>query len=91
MKKRIILFTLDGCYYCQSLKDKLNELSIPFDEFEINQHPHIWNNLVKEIKHEILPTIIISDVDVNNAMAYIPTIDYQSEEEIVEIIVKEWG
>lgn len=86
MSTSIILFTLDGCSHCSSLKKRLNDLSIPFNEIEINKNPEIWETVVKEIKHEYLPTTFIINRDYDEGLVFIPSIDYETEDEIVEII-----
>lgn len=87
--KKIVLFTLYDCIYCVSLKHRLIDLSIEFTEIEINENPEIWEAVVNEIKHELLPTVLIFTIK-DEAIIYIPSIDYQTEDEIVDIIVN-WG
>lgn len=86
MPTSIILFTLDGCSHCESLKNRLNELTIPYNELEINENPEIWDEVVKQIKHELLPTVFIVNRDNDEGLIFIPSIDYETEDEIVEII-----
>ena len=81
----IVLFTLDGCIHCKSLKDSLTDLSIPFTELEVNQHPEIWDEVVKQVKYEYFPTVFVTTSN-DNGHIYIPSIDYETEEEIIEII-----
>ncbi len=91
MSKKLILFTLVDCHYCENLKNRLIELSIPYNEIEINENPEIWNEVLREIEHELVPTVFIADTNVEEGYIYIPTIDYQSEEEIVQIITEQMG
>jgi len=38
MSNTIVIFTLKTCGHCADLKEKLTELSIPYEELEINKN-----------------------------------------------------
>lgn len=84
--KRIIIFTMKGCPFCENLKKRLTGASIRFIEMDIDEYSDIWKELVKEIQHEYLPTTIITDDEIDEGYVFVPTIDYQTEDEIFEII-----
>jgi glutaredoxin len=83
---KLIIFTLDGCSHCLSLKKRLTELNLTYKEVEVSQNKEVWDSIVKEIKHEFVPTILISPDNSENGVIFVPSINYQTEDEIVNII-----
>jgi glutaredoxin len=83
---KLMIFTLDGCHHCLSLKKRLDELEITYKEFEITENPEIWEEIVKLIKHEFLPTVLVCPDNSGNGHIYVPSVNYQTEDEIVKII-----
>ena len=61
MSDRLVIFTLEDCIHCISLKMRLNELSITFNEINVDKHPELWNKIVDETGNESLPLIFISE------------------------------
>jgi len=86
MSNKILVFTMDGCGHCKSLKNRLEENSIPYMDIEITDNQHIWNQVVEQTGHSLLPTIFIKKEDSDDGPVFIPGRDYQSEDEIVKII-----
>jgi glutaredoxin len=82
----IVIFTLNGCGHCQSLKKRLNDISIPYTEIEIGVNEEIWKQVVKQTGEDVIPTIFIKKENDENGPVYVPGRDFQSEDEIVEII-----
>jgi glutaredoxin len=82
----VIIFTLHGCDHCASLKEKLVEKSIPFNEIEITENQELWEKIVLQIGDEILPTTLIFNDEGNFSKIFIPGRDYQTENEIISII-----
>ena len=83
---KLLIFTLDGCYHCSSLKKRLDDINITYKEVEVGQNPEIWGEIVKLVKYEFLPTILVSPENSENGHIYVPSVNYQTEDEIVEII-----
>jgi len=83
---KILIFTLNSCVYCQELKERLIELSIPFDDIEITLNRKIWDHVISQTGYDLLPTVFIKDGDDGNGLIYIPGRDFQSANEIIEII-----
>jgi glutaredoxin len=86
MKDRIIIFTLSGCFHCTFLKEELNNLSIPFTEIEVTANPKIWEQVVNQTGHDSLPTIFIQKDGTESGPVYVPGRDYDTHDEIIEII-----
>jgi glutaredoxin len=82
----IVIFTLNGCSHCQSLKRRLQEISIEYTEIEIGANEEIWKQVVRQTGEDVIPTIFIKKENDENGPVYVPGRDFQSEDEIVEII-----
>jgi len=88
MSNNIVLFTMDGCGHCYDLKKELNELQIPFDEIEINQNKNVWDQVVKQTKENVIPTIYITEENTDEGLVFIPGKDFNNRDEGIEIIKK---
>ena len=86
MSNTIVLFTLNGCDHCNELKTRLNDMNIRYQEVEINQNKELWNQVVSQTGHNVLPTVFISEAKTDEGLVYVPGRDYQSQDEIIEII-----
>lgn len=82
----IVIFTLNGCGHCQSLKKRLDDILIPYTEIEIGANEEIWTQVVRQTGEDVIPTIFIKKNDNEDGPVYVPGRDYQNEDEIVEII-----
>ena len=86
MPNRIIIFTLNGCGHCSVLKGELNNEGIEYTEIEVSKHEEIWNKVVKQTEHNILPTVFISLNGEDDGPVFVPGRDYKDKDEIVKII-----
>ena len=86
MNKRLIVFTLNGCGFCKSIKQKLKDNSISFTEYEINEYPDLWEQVVSQTNSDYLPTFFIKDGDNINGEVFCPKKDFNDEEEILNIL-----
>jgi len=88
MGNKLLLFTLNGCGHCTTLKTKLKETSIPFTEIEITANEKLWKQVVKQTKMDFLPTFFIKQDNMDSGPVFCPTRDFNNEEEALEIIKK---
>lgn len=86
MKYELTLFTMPFCSYCNGLKKRLDELNISYLDFDVIENREDWLKIVDKIGIDILPTSYIKVSGQNDGRFYIPGKDYQTEDEIVEII-----
>jgi glutaredoxin len=85
MSNSIIIFTLNGCQHCDSLKERFTNLSIPYNELDIEKNEELWNKIVDYNNSEVVPTILMYD-EYDKGEIFIPGKDYETEDEIVKII-----
>ena len=86
MSNSIVIFTLNGCFHCKNLKNRLNELNIPFIDVEIGENQKLWDQVVEQTGHNVIPTIFIKKENTEEGPVYVPGRDYETEDEIVEIL-----
>ena len=86
MMNKVIIFTMKGCSACAGLKGTLNEMNISFQELPISEYRGIWEQVVKQTGLRNLPTIFIQEGDSESGPVYIPGRDFETEEEIINII-----
>jgi glutaredoxin len=88
MKKRLIVFTLNGCGTCDRFKEKLKMESIPFTEYEVGDNEDMWEQVVLQTKSEYVPTFLIKDEDKDEGMVFCPITDFNDEEDAMKIVKK---
>jgi glutaredoxin len=86
MDNQIFIFSLLGCGHCRTLKEKLNELEIPFTDLEINSNREIWDQVVKQTGLNVLPTVFIKKGETDDGPVFVPSRDFKSQEELLEKI-----
>ena len=88
MANKLILFTLNGCGACKSLKTRLGNESFPFIEYEVNSNKKLWDQVLEQTKLDYLPTFFIRQEGSNTGPVFCPTRDFNGEDEAMEIIKK---
>ena len=88
MSANIIVFTLDGCRHCVNLKKILNKHKINFSEIEVNANKQIWDKVVAQTGHNLLPTVYITTENSDEGIVFIPDVDYKTLGELVNNIKK---
>jgi glutaredoxin len=88
MENTILIFTLNGCSHCTTLKNALTEQSISYSEIEIGQNQKVWNQIVEQTGHNTLPTVFIKKEGIDDGPVFIAGVDFQNTQEGVEIIKK---
>jgi glutaredoxin len=88
MNKKLIIFTLNGCSFCNIIKKRLSNESISFTEYEINHYPELWDQVVSQTNSEYLPTFFIREGDDESGKVFCPKKDFNDEDTIMEILRK---
>lgn len=82
----LIIFTLNNCNHCKSLKDEVTKLSIPFTEIEVKSNKKIWDQVVAQTKLDYLPTFFIKQEGTNDGPVFCPDRDFKNQDEAIDII-----
>jgi glutaredoxin len=88
MSNQLLLFTLEGCGSCKSLKERLKKESLPYREIEVGRNKEIWNKVIDQTGNEFLPAFFIKRDDTGTGPFFCPTKDFNTDDEAVEIILK---
>lgn len=83
MSSEVFVFTLNGCSHCVDLKNKLIEVSIPYTEIEINNNQKIWDKVVNQTGHNVLPTIFIKKQNSDTGPVLIPGKDFKNADDVI--------
>ena len=86
MSEKIYVFSLKGCSHCHNLKLAFNEHNIKFLDVDVDQNEKMWESVVEQTGYDYVPTIMIFDDENEDADVYIPSIDFENEEDMVKII-----
>lgn len=88
MSNVIVVFSLEGCSHCVDLKRKLVDNDIPFTDIEVTTNKHIWDKVVEQTGHNSLPSVYISMNGGDEGPIFVPERDYNTQEELIEMIKK---
>jgi glutaredoxin len=86
MSHQVVVFTLDGCKFCTDLKKELKKSEIIFTEIEVSNNHQIWNKVIEQTGHNLLPTVYVNKEGTDEGPVYVPTRDFNSPNEIIKII-----
>jgi glutaredoxin len=86
MANKLLVFTLDTCGHCKTLKERLRNESIPFTEIEVNSNQSLWNQVVTQTKNEYLPTFFIKKEGSDSGPIFCPEKDFKNDDDAIEII-----
>jgi glutaredoxin len=83
MSSEIILFTLNGCFHCVSLKKKLEEETISFTEIEVTKNQNLWDKVVEQTGHNVLPTVFVKKENTDIGPIFIPGKDFEKPDDLI--------
>ena len=86
--KKVILYTMKGCPWCQIMKDELKEASIKYVERDIDDHKDEYDILVEATSNDYLPALMLITInkgESSDVKLLVPDRDFQ---EISEAVVK---
>ena len=61
--KKVILYTMKGCPWCQIMKDELKEASIKYVERDIDDHKDEYDILVEATSNDYLPALMLITIN----------------------------
>jgi glutaredoxin len=89
MGKLLILYTMDGCPFCQMMKEKLIESNIIYYERDIDEHKDEYDLFVEITENDYVPAFMIIEGDDEKqpiTSLYAPDRDFNDLDEGIEII-----
>lgn len=87
-KTIVVVFTMDGCPFCDMMKNQLVESNVDFISRDIDEHRDEYDLFVEATGSEYVPAFMIIENmnDTVSSTAFVPERDYNTIEEGVEII-----
>jgi glutaredoxin len=89
MDKLLILYTMDGCPFCQMMKEKLIESNISYYERDIDEYKDEYDLFVEITENDYVPAFMIIEGDDEKqpiTSLYAPDRDFNDLDEGLEII-----
>ena len=57
--KKVILYTMKGCPWCQMIKDELKEARVKYIERDIDDHKDEYDLFVEATSNDYLPALML--------------------------------
>jgi glutaredoxin len=88
MDKVLVVFTMNGCGFCEQFKTKLHENNIEFVNRDINENQDEYNMFVKATGNDFVPSFMVIESPNENPVShlYAPGRDYQDLDRAISII-----
>lgn len=91
MKKlSVVVYTMQGCPYCNDFKEMLTKEGIEFHERDIDEHEKEYDTFSTITENDMVPALLIIEGDLKNhkSFLYAPERNYNELTEALEIIKK---
>ena len=77
---------MEGCPYCDMMKEQLTKSNIPFEVRDIDEHNDEYEMFVEITENEFVPAFMIVETTDESAKLFAPDRDFQDINEAFEII-----
>ena len=88
--KVTVLFTMNGCPFCTSIKEEFKKNNVDYIERDIHQNEDEYNQFVELTQNEFVPSMMLLTIDENentsNIKLLAPERDFQDLYEGVEMV-----
>ena len=90
MDKLVIVYTMNGCPFCEMMKEQLKESNIEFYERDIDEHKDEYDMFVELTENEYVPAFMIveSPGEEPKSLLFAPERDFNEISEGIDIIKK---
>jgi glutaredoxin len=85
--KKVILYTMKGCPWCQIMKDELKEAKVKYVERDIDDHKDEYDILVEATSNDYLPALMLITInkgESSDVKLMVPDRDFKEISEAVE-------
>lgn len=88
MEKLLVVFSMEGCPFCNEMKDKLKESGIDFIDRDVNEYEDEYNLFVEVTESDYVPAFMIIESPDENPKSYLftPDKDFDEIDKGIEII-----
>jgi glutaredoxin len=63
--KVAVVYTMNGCPFCQMIKEELKKNNLPFVERDIHEYDDEYEEFVKITENEYVPSLMLFTLDEN--------------------------
>jgi glutaredoxin len=85
--KNIIIYSQEGCPYCQEIKDLLTQAGIGYESKDIDENPSDWEKVKKHTQNDYVPAVFIADKETKKGKILAPDRDFDDMSECFQKIV----
>ena len=86
MSKKLVVYTMKNCQWCQQFKNKLKENNVKFYNRDIEKHKEEYELFVEITQNDFVPSFMIVDEESESAELFAPDRDYNDINEALDII-----
>lgn len=90
--KVAIVYTMEGCPFCQMIKEEFEKNNLPFITRDIHEHQEEYDEFVRITENEYVPAMMLLTLDdkenTSNVKLLAPDRDFDDIHEGVEIAKK---
>jgi glutaredoxin len=90
--KVAIVYTMEGCPFCQMIKEELEKNNLPFITRDIHEHEEEYEEFVRITENEYVPAMMLLTLDdkenASNVKLLAPDRDFDDIHEGVEMAKK---
>jgi glutaredoxin len=84
--KLLIVYTMEGCPWCDKFKDLLKRSRVKYKERDIEKFNEEYEMFKEATQNEFVPAFMILDVETERAELFAPDRDYQDLDEALMIV-----
>ena len=84
--KKLYVFTLKTCQRCLTLKNRLNEEGISYQEIDTIENNILWSQVVEQTKVTVVPTLFVADQNDEDTegYVYVPGKDFDTDDDLIQ-------
>lgn len=83
----VCVFTLNGCSHCESLKTRLNDHNVTYEEYDVDDHPFLWSQIVEQVNMDNLPTVFFKRKEKSKGVLLMPGLNVDDEDHFIDQIL----
>ena len=87
--KKIVIYSQEGCSYCEELKNILEQNGIPFTVSDIDDKRDDWQIISESTENDYVPQVMVVDTIDESAKILAPDRDFDDVQECAQHIMTE--
>jgi|1_EtaG_2_1085319.scaffolds.fasta_scaffold07464_4 glutaredoxin len=83
---KIVLYTMEGCPYCDELKGYMQNEGIKYKPIDIDIREKLWESVKKITGEEYVPTVMVVNTDTGSPKFFAPDRDFEEPKECFTLV-----